>query len=157
ASGLKATRRKAGQLVARGDLELLEHLAQVVLHRSRADEELRADVGVGETIPGELGDLRLLGREHATRLVGTGPGSLPRCLELPPGALGERLGPGMAEHLVCGSKFVAGVDAPVLAAQPLAVDQVCAREMDGDPRAPESFYCLAVQELGSLAVAQQRP
>ena len=63
---------------------------------------------------------------------------------------------GLAEHLVGGSKLLAGVDAPVLATQPLAVHEVCAGEMDGDTSALESFDRLAVQGLGSRAVAQQR-
>jgi hypothetical protein len=53
--------RNAAKLVARGDVELLEHLVQVVLHRAGADEELCADLGIGQAILGELGDLRLLG------------------------------------------------------------------------------------------------
>src|SRR5713101_5692171 len=48
---LKATRRKAAQLGARVDLELEEDLAEVILHSARADEQLRTDLGVGETVP----------------------------------------------------------------------------------------------------------
>src|SRR4029078_8673060 len=40
---LKSTRRKAAQLVPRGDLELEEDLAEVVLNRSRAEEQLGGD------------------------------------------------------------------------------------------------------------------
>jgi hypothetical protein len=36
---------------------------QVPLHRERAQEQARADLGVGEPLPGELGDLALLGGE----------------------------------------------------------------------------------------------
>src|SRR3954454_20142408 len=36
------------ELVARVDLELREHLVQVVLDRARADEQARADLGVRE-------------------------------------------------------------------------------------------------------------
>ena len=64
--------------------------------------------------------------------------------------------PAPTEHLVGGSKVLAGVDAAVLATQPLAVHEVCAGEMDGDTTALESFDRLAVQGLGSLAVAEQR-
>jgi hypothetical protein len=35
-------------MVAGGDVQLREHLAQVVLDGARADEELCADLGVGE-------------------------------------------------------------------------------------------------------------
>jgi hypothetical protein len=41
--------RNAAELVARGDVELLEDLAQVVLHRAGADEQLCADLRVGDT------------------------------------------------------------------------------------------------------------
>jgi hypothetical protein len=66
-------RRTAAELVARGDIELQEDLAHVVLHRSRADEQLRADLGVGEAIAGEPSDLRLLGCEVGACFVGVSP------------------------------------------------------------------------------------
>ena len=40
------------------------------------------------------------------------------------GTLGERLGTDAAERFVAGPKLVAGVAAPVLPAQPLAVEQM---------------------------------
>ena len=96
------------------------------------------------------------GVSTSARLVGARAGGLARGRELSTGAIGERLGSGLTEHLVGGSKVLAGVDAPVLATQPLAVHEVCAGEMDGDTSALESFDRLAVQGLGSLAVAEQR-
>ena len=60
-----------GELPARGDAELPEHLAQVVVDGVHADEERRADLGV--RLPGgrEAGDRRLLRRE----VVGPSPGA----------------------------------------------------------------------------------
>jgi hypothetical protein len=47
----------------------------VVLHRPGADEELRTDLGVGETVFRQPRDVRLLEREHAARVVGALPHS----------------------------------------------------------------------------------
>ena len=41
---------KAAELLARGDVEVQEDLAHVVLHRARADEQLCADLDVGEAV-----------------------------------------------------------------------------------------------------------
>ena len=62
------TRQGLAELLARGDVELREHLAQVVLDRTRTDEEPRPDLGVREPVAGELRDLSFL------------PGQLCRCL-----------------------------------------------------------------------------
>ncbi len=57
--------RVAGQgpveLAAGADAELGEDLAQVVLDRARADEQPGADLRIGQAIPGQPGDLGLLG------------------------------------------------------------------------------------------------
>src|SRR4051794_25760760 len=102
--GVEVARRNAAELVAGGDVQLQEDLAQVVLNRAGADEQLCADLWVGETVSGQSSDVRLLGREHATCVVRTPPGSLSRGRELVTGALGEALDPDLAERLVGGSK-----------------------------------------------------
>src|SRR3954468_730603 len=107
--------RNAAELVARGDVELQEDLAQVVLHRAGADEQLRADLRVGETIPGEPSDLRLLGCEDVERVDSPSECSLPGSQELAAGALGERLGPEAAEQLVCGAQLITRVHPATLA------------------------------------------
>src|SRR5690349_10865887 len=54
---------RAAQLLARADLELGEHLAQVVLDGARADEQPGSDLRVRLPVTGHAGDLRLLRRE----------------------------------------------------------------------------------------------
>jgi hypothetical protein len=48
------------EFVARADVELGEHLVQVVFDRAWADEQLRATLGVRVALAGKLGDLCLL-------------------------------------------------------------------------------------------------
>ena len=55
------------------------------------------------------------------------------------------------------SQLGARVDAAVLAAQPLAVEEVRARELGPHARAPEALDRLAERALGVIALAQQRP
>ena len=76
--------------------------------------------------------------------------------QLAAGALGERLGADPAEAVVGGSKLLARVDAPVLAAQPFAVEELGAGEVDHATAAREPLDRLAVEGLRSSAVAQQR-
>ena len=76
--------------------------------------------------------------------------------QLAAGALGERLGADPAEAVVGGSKLLARVDAPVLATQPLAVEQLGAGEVDHATGAREPLDRLAVEGLRSSSVAQQR-
>src|SRR5436190_432625 len=90
---LKLAGRNAAELVARGDVQLQEDLPQVVLHRARADEQLCADLRVGQTVSGESSDVCLLRCEHGARVVGALPGALTRGQELVTGALGKSLAP----------------------------------------------------------------
>lgn len=71
------------------------------------------------------------------------------------GALGERFGPALAEHLVASTQVLAGVHTSVLTTQPLAVQQVRAGQMDGDAAARKMVDRRAVAGLGGGAVAQQ--
>src|SRR5919201_4075468 len=120
-AGVQAAGRNAAQLVAGGDVELGEHLVQVVLDRSRADEELGADVGIGKAVAGEPGDLCLLRGECIARVLRALACGFAGGLELATGALGEALCAHAAEQLMGGSELLARVDAPVLATQPFAV------------------------------------
>ncbi len=96
-------------------------------------------------------------RELIRRSDGAFAGGLAGGLQLARGALGERLDAHRREHLVRGAQLLAGVQAPLLAAQPFAVEEMGASELGADPRAGEPLDRLAVEALGGLAVAEQRP
>ena len=66
----RALGQHAQELAARGDVELAEHLAQVLGDRVLADEQPRADLGVREPIAGELRDLPLPAGEIVACLDG---------------------------------------------------------------------------------------
>jgi len=57
----------ACEIGSRDDLELGEHLSQVVVDRAGAEEQLGSDVGVGEPVGGEAGDVEFLGCELVSR------------------------------------------------------------------------------------------
>ena len=59
------------------------------------------------------------------------------------------------QHLVGGAQLLARVDAPVLAAQPLAVEQMGAGELHADAGTAEAFDRLAVETVGDVALAEQ--
>src|SRR6185437_14721875 len=106
------------ELPARGNAELGEHGAQVPFDRARADEQMGADLRVGQAVAGEPGDLLLLRRELAARL-GTALAYLfTRRQQLAAGALGERLHPDRGEHVMGRTQLFARVGTPALATQP---------------------------------------
>ena len=82
------------------DVELGEDLAQVVLDRARADEQLRADLRVGEPVASEPGDLSLLGGELIAGLICAFARGLAGGGQLAAGTFRERLHAHLAEHLV---------------------------------------------------------
>ena len=53
--------QRTRQLVARGEVHFGEDLAQVVLDGACTDEQAGADLGVGQPLAGQPGDLGLLG------------------------------------------------------------------------------------------------
>src|SRR5262249_29716368 len=132
------------------DAELREHFAQVPLDCAPADEQLSSYLRVGVPVPGEPGDLRLLGSE----LVGRIDYELERGIaggeQFTPGPLRESLDAHRGQHVVGGPQLVAGVRAAALAAQPLAVEQVCAGQFRADSGAAEPLDRLAVLQLSRL-------
>src|SRR5262249_60606810 len=112
------------ELPARGDAELGEDLAQVPFNRTWAQEQLRADLRVREPVPGEAGDLFLLRGQLIAGLGTALAHLLARGDELPAGPLGVRRVAHSVEHDMREAELLAGIDAAVLAAQPLAVDEM---------------------------------
>jgi hypothetical protein len=129
---------------------------QVVLRGSGADEQLGADLRVRVALGSQPGDLRLLHGKGVARVHGALAHCLACRLELLAGPFGERRGPEPAEHVVGGPQMLARFRSPLLAAQPFAVHQVGAGEMDGDAAAPEAVDRLPVEGVRRRAVAEQR-
>ena len=78
------------ELVAGLDSELAKRLAEVVVDGARADEQLRGDLLVSQTVCREIRDLCFLGGQVVAGLDGPFARMLAGRLELDPGALGER-------------------------------------------------------------------
>ncbi len=149
---LRCPRAARCYLPAGRDAELRGDLAQVPFDGVRADEELRADLGVRQPVTGQARDLRFLGGESGARLDGALAYRLAGGLELAPGAFRERLDPHVAEHLVRDAQLLACVEAAVLPAQPLAVEQPGAGVRHPDPGAAEPLDRLAVLSFGGRSV-----
>ena len=149
--------QRPAEFPARGDAQLDEHLTQVPLDRPRADEQLGTDFRIGIAGPGEPGDLGLLGSELVGRLEAALAHVLAGRQQLAAGSLGEPFDPHRGQPLAGGPQRLARFRAAVLAAQPFAVQQVRAGQFHPDAGAAESLYRLAVQVLGGLAAAEQRP
>jgi len=143
------------ELAAGGDLQLLEHLREVVLDGSGTDEQAGADLGVGEPLSRQPGDAGLLGRE----LPGNLRCSVAHCLsggqQLPTSPFGEARHSHGAEHLVRGPELLAGIRAGVLAAQPLAVQQAGTGVVGPDARAAQELDSRTVVRVGFLPVSRQ--
>src|SRR5215211_6870945 len=122
-----------------------------------AQEEPRPDLGVRQPIGGKQRDLSLLRSQIVASLDGPPPHLLAGGLKLLAGALGERLHADRGQHLVGGAQLVARVDPAVLAAQPLPVKQMSPGELGTPPSPCQSLDGLAIQALGTLALAQECP
>src|SRR5262249_32423752 len=95
----------AHQLGAGGDAQLLEDLAQVVVDRARAQEQLGGDLPVRCALADEAGDLELLGRELVDG-GGIAPArGLAACPELATCSLLPRSGSHALEGLEGGSEL----------------------------------------------------
>jgi hypothetical protein len=76
--------------------------------------------------------------------------------ELGAGALGKGFGSCLQEHLVGRSQLVAGVQAPLLAAEPLAVQEVRPRLAQVSPGVRQVLDRVLVELLGMGVAGQQR-
>src|SRR3954454_5353179 len=84
-------RDRVGDLRAGGYLELGEDLAQVILDRARADEQPRADLGVGQPRAREARDLLFALGEPVAQLRLARARRLARSAQFAGAALGERV------------------------------------------------------------------
>src|SRR3954451_14677177 len=116
--------------------------------RAGADEESFSDVGVREARAGELCDLPLLRRQFGWVLhVGSLAHRFAGRRQLAPRPLGERLHSDRGQELVGGTQLLSSVDAAVLAAQPLAIQQLCTSQLAAKPRTVEAIDGLEVAVL----------
>src|SRR3954462_1907530 len=91
--------QRRAELGARGDVELGEHLAQVVGDGVLADEQPLADRGVRQAVTGEPRDLGLLRGELPTGLDAAPADAFARGQQLALGAPRERVDAHAGEHL----------------------------------------------------------
>jgi hypothetical protein len=94
----------------------------------------------------------LLGGQLVARVRGAFVGALACGFELDPGTLGERLGAESQEQLVGSAQLRACVESAAFAAQPLAVQEMGAREVNAKPDAGQPVDRLSVEAVGGLAV-----
>jgi hypothetical protein len=129
---------------------------QVVLDSARTDEQLRADLLVRAPVAGQAGDLRLLRGEDVPVLLRAPGNLLAGSRELLARALGKGPRADSGERVMRVSELLARIDAPVLAAQPLPVQELGAGEVDDATAAPEPLDRLAVEGLRGGSITQQR-
>ena len=87
------------ELGPRGHAELAEDLAQVIVDRARAEEQLCRDLAVGHAFGHETGDLQLLRGELVERRRVAPPGRLAGRAEFGRGALLPGRRPDLAEEV----------------------------------------------------------
>jgi hypothetical protein len=129
---------------------------QVPLDGAGTEEEPRTDLRVRQAVASEPGDVPLLRSQFVTRLVGPPADLLARGQQLLARALGERVDSHRRELIVGGAELGARVDSAILAAQPLAVEQVRARQVHAHLGSSEVVECLPIQPLGGHAGAHER-
>src|SRR5215469_12254784 len=147
--------QRGTELSARSDPELGEHLAQVPLDGVRADEQLGTDFVVREPTARETRDMCFLGRENVVRCDGAFADRRACGEQFASSTLRERLRPHLSQHLVGDAQLNSGVDAAVLAAQPLAVDQTGPGELHPDVRIAKQLDGLTIQSVRERPVAHQ--
>ena len=104
--------KRASQLPAGADAELVEHVAQVPLNGARAEEQPGADLRIRQTIAGEARDLPLLCGQIIAESPPPGLRTLsPVASKLTACAFGERLHADRREHLVRRVQLLSGVGA----------------------------------------------
>src|SRR5258708_16856544 len=135
--------------------EFPEYLAEVVVHRAGADEQLLGDVAVGRAVGGQVRDAGLLGSEVEFGLRGPRPGFFAGGAQFTSRLFGEAGRAHGVEHVLGGAELASRVAPSFGAPQPLAVQQVRAGEIEGSFAAPELADRLQVRCLGVAALGEQ--
>src|SRR5437588_7932528 len=102
--------QREAKLNACGDLELGEHLPQVVGDGVLAEKQPGTDLRVREPIAGQLGDLPLLRGQIIARLNRAPTHVLARRQQLTSGSLSECLHPDRREFVVRGTELGSRID-----------------------------------------------
>src|SRR5439155_7392072 len=121
-----------------------------------ADVELRTDLRVGATVAGKSRDLLFLVRELVAGVVPALAHLLASGQQLASRAICEAFRSHRGEDVVGLAELLAGVDPPVLAAEPLAIAEPGTNEVRRHLRSPERLDPLEVQLLDRFTVLEQR-
>jgi hypothetical protein len=105
------------EVLAGGDAQFGEHLAEVPFDRTGTDVQVRADLRVGVSVPGQPGNVLLLRGELGVRVHFPLADLLTGGEQFPARAFGESVGADRGEQVVGGVQLVARVDPLVFAAQ----------------------------------------
>jgi hypothetical protein len=139
-------------LCSRFDPELPEHLTEAVFDGPSADEELRGGLAVRDFLRHKAGDVFLLRRQLIEGVDGSPPSMFASRFSFDACALGERRQAEVGEEFVRDAQVRARVHASPLTSQPLPIEEMRAREIDGHPSSTEPLDCLDVTLLGSPIV-----
>ena len=106
--------------------------------------------------PGPAGRSPPPGGQFGARVLVAPAHLLAGGLEFPPCTLGESLDAHGCERLKRGPQLIAGIDTPMLAAQPLAIAQAGTGQMRRHPGLAQQVDGLAVQVFGGAPLGNQR-
>ena len=121
-----------------------------------AEEQLLADLGVGEPVKGQPGYLRFLRREGITGVFGALADGFARGQEFALRPVGGRMGTHRIERRVGRFQLGTRIDTAVFTSKPLAVDELRARVVDDDARPSKLLDRLQIQLLGTRSMCEQR-
>src|SRR5580700_5406922 len=134
-TGVSGAGQGTAELAARGDAQLGEDLAQVILDRARAQKQPEGDLRVRQPLGGQPRDLRLLRRQLYHGGDGGSAGSPAGGPQLAAGAGGIRFHADRVQHLDGGAQLLTRVGAAAFPPQPLPVQQVGTGEFGTQPGA----------------------
>jgi len=142
-------------LPPRANAELDEHLAQVPFDRVGADEELGADLLVGQAVPSEPRDEGLLLRELTGGIDGALAYGRAGGQQFAASSLGETVHAHGGEHLVGSEQLATRIGPAISPAEPLPVQQVSAGQLRAHPGPAEMLDSLPEPALGDVWLAEQ--